>query len=75
MNLLLLPLPLSALDMPSLVSALRPFTEPLSRSISMSSVSWTEDDDEPFAALGMGAAKRKAGRRLSGEMEGLGMYT
>ncbi|WVQ67098.1 uncharacterized protein L199_005292 [Kwoniella botswanensis] len=54
---LLLPLPLSSLPSSQVVSTLRSISPGISDIFSQSSKRWTEDDDEPYSAPGMGRVR------------------
>ncbi|OCF77196.1 hypothetical protein I204_01181 [Kwoniella mangroviensis CBS 8886] len=56
-NTILLPLPLSSLPTAQVNSTLKSFSPGISDTFSQSNKRWTEDDDEPYSAPGMGRAR------------------
>ncbi|WVW86093.1 hypothetical protein I302_108132 [Kwoniella bestiolae CBS 10118] len=56
-TVLLLPLPLSALSFPQVQSSLKSISPDISSTFGQSSKRWTEDDDEPYSAPGMGRVR------------------
>ncbi|WRT70295.1 uncharacterized protein IL334_007293 [Kwoniella shivajii] len=67
----LLPLPLSSLAISRVQSTLKAFDSLLVQRIGESSKRWSEDDDEPYSARGMGRVKGQ--RKAVGEISS--MYT
>lgn len=68
---LILPLPLSALPLAYLSTALAHISPSISDALNRKRSKWTEEDDEPYSAPGMGKVRGLA----RGVGEAVGMYT
>jgi len=73
-SLILLPLPLSSIPDPELLNALSQLSQSKDQLNLLKGRPWSEDDDEPFMQLGMGAGKRKEGKGdIKREVDGMYM--
>ena len=77
MTILQLPLPLSSISNKSVSSAMAILSPHLGDQLTSQTKSptarWTEDDDEPFSAPGMGGNKRTSGAALKEDISGMYM--